>query len=214
MQMCLLKFIMGYFFKKPMIMLTWAVSQTGQASTKRGRKTPTLISLIPYHNDEYEMTKYLRHFKKPTTFKKIHPGSHSGSGISGVSRKYVCNYCATLDRRSLIGVINWRTTRKRFRSMQTFLGFWSVKIWVNDIHFEAWNLPFVTAAIWLAERPVVLSTDWLFFVDTLLSYWAPSPTARRWCSGIMQDSHSCDPGSILGRRTRFANVWSGEMPIS
>ncbi len=25
---------------------------------------------------------------------------------------------------------------------------------------------------------------------------------RRWCSGIMQDSHSCDPGSIPGRRTR------------
>ena len=24
---------------------------------------------------------------------------------------------------------------------------------------------------------------------------------RRWCSGIMQDSHSCDPGSIPGRRT-------------
>ena len=24
--------------------------------------------------------------------------------------------------------------------------------------------------------------------------------ARRWCSGIMQDSHSCDPGSIPGRR--------------
>ena len=27
--------------------------------------------------------------------------------------------------------------------------------------------------------------------------------ARRWCSGIMQDSHSCDPGSIPGRRTHF-----------
>ena len=27
---------------------------------------------------------------------------------------------------------------------------------------------------------------------------------RRWCSGIMQDSHSCDPGSIPGRRTNFA----------
>ncbi len=26
---------------------------------------------------------------------------------------------------------------------------------------------------------------------------------RRWCSGIMQDSHSCDPGSIPGRRTCF-----------
>ena len=26
---------------------------------------------------------------------------------------------------------------------------------------------------------------------------------RRWCSGIMQDSHSCDPGSIPGRRTFF-----------
>ena len=26
---------------------------------------------------------------------------------------------------------------------------------------------------------------------------------RRWCSGIMQDSHSCDPGSIPGRRTHF-----------
>ena len=26
---------------------------------------------------------------------------------------------------------------------------------------------------------------------------------RRWCSGIMQDSHSCDPGSIPGRCIRF-----------
>ena len=26
---------------------------------------------------------------------------------------------------------------------------------------------------------------------------------RRWCSGIMQDSHSCDPGSIPGRRNFF-----------
>ena len=26
---------------------------------------------------------------------------------------------------------------------------------------------------------------------------------RRWCSGIMQDSHSCDPGSIPGRRSTF-----------
>ena len=26
---------------------------------------------------------------------------------------------------------------------------------------------------------------------------------RRWCSGIMQDSHSCDPGSIPGRRKIF-----------
>jgi hypothetical protein len=26
---------------------------------------------------------------------------------------------------------------------------------------------------------------------------------RRWCSGIMQDSHSCDPGSIPGRRRTF-----------
>ena len=26
------------------------------------------------------------------------------------------------------------------------------------------------------------------------------PWERRWCSGIMQDSHSCDPGSIPGRR--------------
>ena len=24
---------------------------------------------------------------------------------------------------------------------------------------------------------------------------------RRWCNGIMQDTHSCDPGSIPGRRT-------------
>ena len=30
-------------------------------------------------------------------------------------------------------------------------------------------------------------------------------TQRRWCSGIMQDSHSCDPGSIPGRRTVFFN---------
>jgi hypothetical protein len=28
---------------------------------------------------------------------------------------------------------------------------------------------------------------------------------RRWCSGIMQDSHSCDPGSIPGRRTLFSS---------
>ena len=29
---------------------------------------------------------------------------------------------------------------------------------------------------------------------------------RRWCSGIMQDSHSCDPGSIPGRRKIFATI--------
>ena len=28
------------------------------------------------------------------------------------------------------------------------------------------------------------------------------PKQRRWCSGIMQDSHSCDPGSIPGRRNQ------------
>ena len=28
----------------------------------------------------------------------------------------------------------------------------------------------------------------------------PQLSWRRWCSGIMQDSHSCDPGSIPGRR--------------
>ncbi|XDV28025.1 hypothetical protein PO909_031437 [Leuciscus waleckii] len=32
---------------------------------------------------------------------------------------------------------------------------------------------------------------------------SPSLHRRRWCSGIMQDSHSCDPGSIPGRRTSF-----------
>ena len=29
------------------------------------------------------------------------------------------------------------------------------------------------------------------------------PKQRRWCSGIMLDSHSSDPGSIPGRRTIF-----------
>ena len=29
---------------------------------------------------------------------------------------------------------------------------------------------------------------------------------RRWCSGIMQDSHSCDPGSIPGRRRMFSKM--------
>ena len=28
---------------------------------------------------------------------------------------------------------------------------------------------------------------------------------RRWCSGIMQDSHSCDPGSIPGGAHLFAS---------
>ena len=31
-------------------------------------------------------------------------------------------------------------------------------------------------------------------------------TGRRWCSGIMQDSHSCDPGSIPGRRMYFCSI--------
>ena len=30
-------------------------------------------------------------------------------------------------------------------------------------------------------------------ISTMCTLW------RRWCSGIMQDSHSCDPGSIPGR---------------
>lgn len=32
------------------------------------------------------------------------------------------------------------------------------------------------------------------------AYTKDLPHVRRWCSGIMQDSHSCDPGSIPGRR--------------
>ena len=31
---------------------------------------------------------------------------------------------------------------------------------------------------------------------------------RRWCSGIMQDSHFCDPGSIPGRRKLFKELKS------
>ena len=46
--------------------------------------------------------------------------------------------------------------------------------------------------------------NWLF------PYLLPIPKVnsiwkRRWCSGIMQDSHSCDPGSIPGRRIFILN---------
>ena len=37
-------------------------------------------------------------------------------------------------------------------------------------------------------------------VVTQLTHICRTPCRRRWCSGIMQDSHSCDPGSIPGRR--------------
>ena len=43
---------------------------------------------------------------------------------------------------------------------------------------------------------------------------------RLWCSGIMQDSHSCDPGSIPGGRSlsnciRYQRLWcSGIMQES
>ena len=50
---------------------------------------------------------------------------------------------------------------------------------------------------------------------TFHSYFLTQHEQRRWCSGIMQDSHSCDPGSIPGRRTcilgfysRFSPPWS------
>ena len=33
---------------------------------------------------------------------------------------------------------------------------------------------------------------------------------HRWCSGIMQDSHSCDPGSIPGRCNYFCTVWRNQ----
>ena len=36
--------------------------------------------------------------------------------------------------------------------------------------------------------------------DSLQNGTGETPT-RCWCSGIMQDSHSCDPGSIPGQRT-------------
>ena len=35
------------------------------------------------------------------------------------------------------------------------------------------------------------------------TYFNPTSNKRRWCSGIMQDSHSCDPGSIPGRGGAF-----------
>ena len=43
-----------------------------------------------------------------------------------------------------------------------------------------------------------------------------------WCSGIMQDSHSCDPGSIPGQCTvlflfqfclPFPHQWTGLFPL-
>ena len=47
-------------------------------------------------------------------------------------------------------------------------------------------------------------------LDNDFSYWMKamilqSMKKRRWCSGIMQDSHSCDPGSIPGRRR--SRIW-------
>ena len=49
---------------------------------------------------------------------------------------------------------------------------------------------------------VSCSTDWASRADVL--WWSNlnyqlNLESRRWCSGIMQDSHSCDPGSIPGR---------------
>ena len=41
------------------------------------------------------------------------------------------------------------------------------------------------------------------------------PIGRRWCNGIMQDSHSCDPGSIPGRRiTPYKARWSRGMILA
>ena len=53
---------------------------------------------------------------------------------------------------------------------------------------------------------VSCSTDWASRADVL--WWSNlnyqlNLESRRWCSGIMQDSHSCDPGSIPGRRNFF-----------
>ena len=45
------------------------------------------------------------------------------------------------------------------------------------------------------------------FVDSVRRFRSALQAARRWCSGIMQDSHSCDPGSIPGRRTSFSHIY-------
>ena len=48
---------------------------------------------------------------------------------------------------------------------------------------------FVCVCVHALRRTPVLSWEFFFLLKL-----------RRWCSGIMQDSHSCDPGSIPGRR--------------
>ena len=55
--------------------------------------------------------------------------------------------------------------------------------------------------------------NWLF------PYLLPIPKVnsiwkRRWCSGIMQDSHSCDPGSIPGRRIFYFKLDDGLSNLS
>ena len=43
----------------------------------------------------------------------------------------------------------------------------------------------------------------IFFLKQSHKNDLPSVGAHCWCSGIMQDSHSCDPGSIPGQCTMF-----------
>ena len=53
---------------------------------------------------------------------------------------------------------------------------------------------------------VSCSTDWASRASRKLLKFSLLLTWRRWCSGIMQDSHSCDPGSIPGRRNLIFSI--------
>ena len=50
-----------------------------------------------------------------------------------------------------------------------------------------------------------LCSAWVLMVYKELDS-APVYPGHRWCSGIMEDSHSFDPGSIPGRCTNFSQT--------
>ena len=53
-------------------------------------------------------------------------------------------------------------------------------------------------------KPVVTGHKSFTVTRRIIEYLAAITTSQHcWCSGIMQDSHSCDPGSIPGQCTLF-----------
>ena len=78
-----------------------------------------------------------------------------------------------------------------------------IRLWLCE--FEMYK---IVRAWWrefqlIALRCEIALRNWILITLPNIVSWCKN--TRRWCSGIMQDSHSCDPGSIPGRRIAFGS---------